>query len=403
MDESSSWLTKCWRCCAARAWRLPCGLSRKERPNVVELGHEIGGHAGQGDARQKAENGFHVRLGEIISRGREGQGDLHVDRGQHEHREPQQHPAFGRGLAVQFAEHVGGEDPGGVAHVARGGGQPKELQRLEHLDVAQDQVEDDQAVEPALRRSGAGRRPWTGRTGQSPATGFIGHVELRSDVLVGGRPPSRRWAGGMLIGVFGAGVKRAGGPGFEREPGRRCAKPGRFFIQFFQTRLPWVKYSVILICKQQIINFGRTPLYRPPGKPVENARRLTMKAQIDSSYKLFIGGQWVAARTAKPLPPATRPAARRWHLCGRKLRRRGRRGAGRVEGLRVVERTSPQERAAVLLRVADLIDANAGHLAMVVTLDNGKPIARPRPSTCPSPRTISATSPPPSAPRKAAR
>ena len=35
---------------------------------------------------------------------------------------------------------------------------------------------------------------------------------------------------------------------------------------------------------------------------------------------------------------------------------------------------SPQERAALLLKVADLIDENAARLAMVETLDNGKPI-----------------------------
>ena len=35
---------------------------------------------------------------------------------------------------------------------------------------------------------------------------------------------------------------------------------------------------------------------------------------------------------------------------------------------------SPQERSRMLLKIADLIDANAEHLALVETLDNGKPI-----------------------------
>ena len=36
--------------------------------------------------------------------------------------------------------------------------------------------------------------------------------------------------------------------------------------------------------------------------------------------------------------------------------------------------TSPAERAEILLKIADVIEENAEHLAMVETLDNGKPI-----------------------------
>ena len=35
------------------------------------------------------------------------------------------------------------------------------------------------------------------------------------------------------------------------------------------------------------------------------------------------------------------------------------------------------ERAAILNKIADIIDANREHLAMVESLDNGKPIRRP--------------------------
>ena len=38
------------------------------------------------------------------------------------------------------------------------------------------------------------------------------------------------------------------------------------------------------------------------------------------------------------------------------------------------KKTSPTERAAILLKIADIIDANKEHLAMIETLDNGKPI-----------------------------
>ena len=37
-------------------------------------------------------------------------------------------------------------------------------------------------------------------------------------------------------------------------------------------------------------------------------------------------------------------------------------------------RTSPIERQNYLLKIADIIDQNAEHLALVETLDNGKPI-----------------------------
>jgi acyl-CoA reductase-like NAD-dependent aldehyde dehydrogenase len=38
------------------------------------------------------------------------------------------------------------------------------------------------------------------------------------------------------------------------------------------------------------------------------------------------------------------------------------------------KKISPQERSALLLKIADLIDANLDKLAMIETLDNGKPI-----------------------------
>ena len=37
-------------------------------------------------------------------------------------------------------------------------------------------------------------------------------------------------------------------------------------------------------------------------------------------------------------------------------------------------KTSPVERQNLLLKIADIIDANADHLALMETLDNGKPI-----------------------------
>ncbi|MBR4746436.1 MAG: aldehyde dehydrogenase family protein, partial [Desulfovibrio sp.] len=38
------------------------------------------------------------------------------------------------------------------------------------------------------------------------------------------------------------------------------------------------------------------------------------------------------------------------------------------------KKTTPAERAAILNKIADIIDENREHLALVETLDNGKPI-----------------------------
>ncbi len=100
-----------------------------------------------------------------------------------------------------------------------------------------------------------------------------------------------------------------------------------------------------------------------------------MKTQIDKQYKLFIGGKWVKS-TAGDTFTTTNPAN------GEALATCVDASAEDVDlavkaawkAFESWKRTSAQERATVLLRIADLIDQNAEHLAMVETLDNGKPI-----------------------------
>ncbi|QLA18370.1 aldehyde dehydrogenase family protein [Desulfolutivibrio sulfoxidireducens] len=100
-----------------------------------------------------------------------------------------------------------------------------------------------------------------------------------------------------------------------------------------------------------------------------------MKPRIDDRYTLFIGGKWLESE-GKGLFTTFNPAnGEPLATCV---------DASDADVARAVDaawkafatwkKTSPQERAALLLRVADLIDANAEHLAMVETLDNGKPI-----------------------------
>jgi acyl-CoA reductase-like NAD-dependent aldehyde dehydrogenase len=100
-----------------------------------------------------------------------------------------------------------------------------------------------------------------------------------------------------------------------------------------------------------------------------------MQKPMDDNYKLFIDGKWVdgqAGKTFKTYCPAN----------GELLATCVDAGAEDVEAavkaawkaFETWKDVAPQERAALLLKIADLIDANAEKLAMVETMDNGKPI-----------------------------
>ena len=96
---------------------------------------------------------------------------------------------------------------------------------------------------------------------------------------------------------------------------------------------------------------------------------------IDAKYDLLINGEWVPAEggeTFETFNPAN----------GEKLADCANASPADIDRAVAAARAafpawaakSPQERAALLLKVADLIDENAARLAMVETLDNGKPI-----------------------------
>lgn len=96
---------------------------------------------------------------------------------------------------------------------------------------------------------------------------------------------------------------------------------------------------------------------------------------IDAKYDLLINGEWVPAEggeTFETFNPAN----------GEKLADCANASPADIDLAVSAARAafpawaakSPQERAALLLKIADLIDENAARLAMVETLDNGKPI-----------------------------
>ncbi len=104
-----------------------------------------------------------------------------------------------------------------------------------------------------------------------------------------------------------------------------------------------------------------------------------MQKPIDQSYKLYIDGKWVDAKageTFKAFCPAS----------GEELATCANAGkedidmavAAAQKALATWKMVSAQERAAYLLKIADLIDENVEKLALVETLDNGKPIRETR-------------------------
>jgi len=104
-----------------------------------------------------------------------------------------------------------------------------------------------------------------------------------------------------------------------------------------------------------------------------------MEKLIDSSYQLFIDGKWVDGKEGKRFNTYNPANGELLATCV---------DAGKEDVDLAVKaawkafdswkNVSPQERARMLLKIADLIDENAEKLAMIETLDNGKPIRETR-------------------------
>ena len=100
-----------------------------------------------------------------------------------------------------------------------------------------------------------------------------------------------------------------------------------------------------------------------------------MSQHISPEYKLFIDGKWTDAQDGKIFTTKNPANGDILATCA---------DAGKEDVDRAVhaaqkafaawKHSTPAERSALLLKIADRIDANAEHLAMVETLDNGKPI-----------------------------
>lgn len=100
-----------------------------------------------------------------------------------------------------------------------------------------------------------------------------------------------------------------------------------------------------------------------------------MAQGIDRTYKLFIDGKWVDGKDGKTFDTYNPSNGELLATCvdaGKEDVDLAVKAAWRAFGS--WKNVSPQERSRILLKIADLIDENAEKLAMIETLDNGKPI-----------------------------
>ncbi len=101
----------------------------------------------------------------------------------------------------------------------------------------------------------------------------------------------------------------------------------------------------------------------------------TPKKIWQDSYQLYIGGKWRDAEGGKTFDVYN--PANGEYMC--KVAAASKADVDEAvkaawEAFPAWKKTSTAERAAILLKIADIIDANKDHLAMIETLDNGKPI-----------------------------
>ncbi|SEI94482.1 Acyl-CoA reductase [Propionispira arboris] len=104
-----------------------------------------------------------------------------------------------------------------------------------------------------------------------------------------------------------------------------------------------------------------------------------MEKSLDRVYKLLIGGEWVEAeggKTFEAVCPATGEVLASCALASKQDVDKAVKAAWKA--FSSWKKTSPAERAAFLLKIADLVDENADRLAMIETMDNGKPIRETR-------------------------
>lgn len=100
-----------------------------------------------------------------------------------------------------------------------------------------------------------------------------------------------------------------------------------------------------------------------------------LNQSVDSEYKLYIGGKWVDGSHNKKLTsynPSNGEKLTEFIDASHEDVDTAVKAA--TKAFETWKSVGVQERSTILLKIADLIDANADHLALVETLDNGKPL-----------------------------
>lgn len=97
--------------------------------------------------------------------------------------------------------------------------------------------------------------------------------------------------------------------------------------------------------------------------------------KLQEKYGLFIGGQWKPASDGATFATHCPADGRKLADCAQATREDVDDAVKAAkEAFKTWKKTTPAQRAEILYKIADIIDANAEHLAMVETMDNGKPI-----------------------------
>lgn len=104
-----------------------------------------------------------------------------------------------------------------------------------------------------------------------------------------------------------------------------------------------------------------------------------MNNPAQSSYQLYIGGQWVDASDGKTLDVSCPANGEKLSIIADATREDVDRAVDVAwDAFKTWSKTTKAERAIILNKVADIIEENAEHFALVETLDNGKPIRETR-------------------------
>lgn len=100
-----------------------------------------------------------------------------------------------------------------------------------------------------------------------------------------------------------------------------------------------------------------------------------MEKPMDDRYKLYINGKWVEGKGSKTFESSCPANGESLATCVDACREDVDDAVSAAwNAWKTWKDVSPQQRSSLLLRIADLVDENAEKLALVETLDNGKPI-----------------------------